>query len=211
MKLAIFGASGNIGGCILRESLNRGHFVSALARDPDRVKLSHARLSVICCDATEVERTASSLLGHDVLISAIGPRAGESPETLVVVASALVEAVTKAGVSRLVVVGGAGSLEVAPGLLLLDSPDFPPAWRPVAAAQRDALEILRKADLDWTVISPAALIEPGKRTGRYRTGTNRLIVDARGESRISTEDYAVAVLDEIEDPKFIRRRFTLAY
>ncbi|HLZ57791.1 MAG TPA: NAD(P)H-binding protein, partial [Ktedonosporobacter sp.] len=110
-----------------------------------------------------------------------------------------------------IVVGGAGSLEVAPGLHLVDTPDFPAAWKPTALAHRDALEVYRKANLDWTYVSPAALIAPGERTGTYRTGTDKLLTDEKGESRISAEDYAIAILDEVEHPHFIRRRFTVAY
>jgi len=108
-------------------------------------------------------------------------------------------------------VGGAGSLEVAPGVQLVDAPNFPEAWKPVATAHRDALAALRKAPIDWTYFSPAAFIQPGTRTGKYRTGTEQLVADAKGESRISAEDYAVALVDEIEKPQFIRKRFAAAY
>ena len=112
---------------------------------------------------------------------------------------------------RLIVVGGAGSLEVSPGVQLLETPEFPSAWKGVALAHRDALDAYRKSGLNWTYVSPAALIEPGRRTGQYRIGTDQLLKDEKGDSRISMEDYANAVVDEIEKPRFSRQRFTVAY
>lgn len=125
----------------------------------------------------------------------------------------LIQAVRASGLPRLISVGGAGSLEVSPGMRLLDTPDFPSAWKPVASAARDALQVYRTeaGDIDWVNVSPAAFIQPGERTGRYRTGTDQFVVDERGESRISAEDFAVAILDEVEQPKFHRTRFTAAY
>jgi putative NADH-flavin reductase len=108
-------------------------------------------------------------------------------------------------------VGGAGSLEVAPGLQLVDTPDFPAAWKSNALAAREALQIFRAADVDWTYVSPAAIIRPGERTGAFRVGTDQLLTNEKGESIISVEDFAVAILDEIETPRFVRRRFTVAY
>jgi putative NADH-flavin reductase len=110
-----------------------------------------------------------------------------------------------------IIVNGAGSLEVAPGVQLIDTPDFPAAWRPVALAHRDALQVYRASDLDWTALSPVAFIAPGERTATYRTGTDRLLTDEEGQSRISAEDYAVALVDEIETPRFVLQRFTVAY
>jgi len=116
---------------------------------------------------------------------------------------------------RLIFVGGAASLEIAPGQILLDTPNFPPAWKPAASASREVLGTLRRegaaAGLDWTYFSPAMFIQPGERTGKYRLGTDQLVVDSKGESRISAEDYAVALVDEIEKPQFTGRRFTAAY
>jgi hypothetical protein len=126
-------------------------------------------------------------------------------------ARSLIDGLARARVGRLVVVGGAGSLEVAPGVQLVDTPEFPAAWKEGSLAQREALAVYRAAALDWTYISPAALISPGKRTGQYRTGTDRLVTDEKGESLISIEDYAVAFVDEIENGRFVRRRMTVAY
>jgi putative NADH-flavin reductase len=212
MKIALFGAGGRIGRAATQEALARGHKVTAVVRDPARFDLSHDGLTVAVGDVTHASKVASVAAGHDVVVSAIGPRApGNTPRVLVKAARSLIQGLTKAGIRRLVVVGGAGSLEVAPGVQLMDTPDFPASWKDVAAAHRDALDVYKKTDLDWTCISPAALIELGERTGRYRTGTDRLLTDAKGESRISIEDYAVALIDEVENPKFNRRRMTVAY
>lgn len=216
-NIALFGSTGMIGQRILNEALSRGHKVTAIARDPSKIFDKRPNLSVKAGDVLKPESAAAA--GHDVIVSAYGPRNGE-PQQLVTAARSLIEGVAaasqKAGKSiRLIVVGGAASLEIAPGKILLDSPNFPPAWKAIASAARDALEVYRteagKAGVNWTYFSPAAFIQPGERTGKYRTGTDQLVADAKGESRISAEDYAVALLDEIEKPKFTGRRFTAAY
>jgi uncharacterized protein len=218
-NIALFGSTGMIGQRILNEALSRGHKVTAIARDPSKIPDKRPNLSVKAGDVLKPESVAAAAAGHDVIVSAYGPRNGE-PQQLVTAARSLIEGVAaasqKAGKSiRLIVVGGAASLEIAPGKILLDSPNFPPAWKAIASAARDALEVYRteagKAGVNWTYFSPAAFIQPGERTGKYRTGTDQLVADAKGESRISAEDYAVALLDEIEKPKFTGRRFTAAY
>ncbi len=202
MKIAIFGAGGTIGKRIAAEARSRGHTVTALGR---------------AARVTEAESVARAVAGHDAVVSAVGPGLGPSaqaPDVLSRAAHALLVGLKTAGVRRLVVVGGAGSLEVAPGRQLVDEPEFPAAWRPVALAHRDALIVYRAhrdPDVDWTYVSPPALIEPGARTGKYRIGGDQLLVDATGESRISAEDYAVAVVDELERPKNVRKRITVAY
>ncbi|WP_376797068.1 NAD(P)-dependent oxidoreductase [Thermogemmatispora sp.] len=215
MKLIVFGATGNIGQRIIQEALNRGHEVKGVARHPERLALSHPRFSLEAGNVLDPAEVARLVSGYDVVISAIGParETAEDPRVVVQAAQALIEGLKRAGVRRLVVVGGAGSLEVAPGVQLMDAPGFPPAWRPIATAAREALEVYRQqgGDLDWTYLSPAAFIEPGQRTGRYRVGTEQLVTDEKGESRISMEDYAVALLDEVERPRFVRQRFTVAY
>jgi uncharacterized protein len=142
----------------------------------------------------------------------VGTGHGQAPETLPAAARALLEGLSRAGVGRLIVLGGAGSLEVAPGVRVLDSPEFREEWRPDALAQAEALELYRSAttDVDWTYVSPAAVMVPGERTGAYRTGEDRLLVDESGDSRISMEDFAVALLDEAESAEHVRRRFTVA-
>jgi putative NADH-flavin reductase len=210
MKIAIIGATGTIGSRIAQEALARGHSVTAVARDPAKVK--DGRVKAVRGDVTDPAGLAQALKGHDAVVSAVGPAHGGGPDLVVTAARALAQALPRAGVKRVIFVGGAGSLEVKPGLQVVDSPGFPEAWKPVALAHRDALNVWRNVkDLDWTYLSPAALIEPGKRTGKYRTGGDQLLTDAKGESRISAEDYAVAVLDELEKPRNVRRRMTVAY
>ena len=212
MKIVLFGASGTIGSSIAAEALSRGHHVTAVVRDPTRVGPSHEALSSVTGDVLDPSSVAALVAGHDVVACAVGPRlAGDEPRLVVDAARSLIDGLTRAGVNRLVVVGGAGSLEVAPGVQLVDTPEFPAAWKPIALAHRDALAVYRGADLDWTYISPAALIRPGNRTGQYRTGTDQLLTDQEGESRISVEDYAVAFMDEIENQRSVRQRMTVAY
>lgn len=211
MKIALFGASGTIGQRIAQEALSRGHQVTALVRKPENVTLKHPNLTVQAADALDADSVAQAVAGHDVVVSAVGPGHADQAKNLVEAAHALTAGVPKAGVQRLLVVGGAGSLEVAPGVQLVDTPEFPEGWRPVALAHRDALAVYRSATFDWTYASPAAFIAPGERTGTYRTGTDQLLTNDQGESRISAEDFAVALLDEIEKPRFVRRRFTVAY
>lgn len=215
MKIALFGAGGTIGQRIAHEALDRGHEVTAIVRDRAHFDRLDKRLKVVAGDVHDPASVARSVAGQDVVVSAIGPARDrdESPQVIVDAARSLIAGVSRAGVRRLIVVGGAGSLEVAPGVQLMDTPTFPAAWRPVAQAHRDALAVYRASDgsLDWTYLSPADIITPGERTGHYRTGADQLVTDEQGRSRISTEDYAVALVDEIEAPHFSRQRFTIAY
>jgi len=210
MNIALFGATGTIGRRIAQEALSRGHHVTAIARKPGGFDLKHANLKVVAGDATDADTVARLVTGHDAAVSAISPR-GDAPEKLTTVAHALVEGVKRGGGKRLVVVGGAGGLEVALGVRVVDTPNFPAFLKPIALAHIAAYDVYRNADIDWTFFAPPALIQPGERTGRYRTGTDLLIVDAKGNSTISAEDYAVALIDELEKPQFPRRRFTAAY
>ena len=208
MKIVLFGASGMIGSRLLAEALRRGHNVTAVARDPKKITAPSGKISAVAGDATDADSVAALVKGHDVVISAING----TPDAVKQAAHSLIDGVAKAGVKRLLVVGGAGSLEVAPGVSLVSTPEFPAEWKDIALAHADVLQIFRKnQSLDWTYLSPAAFISPGERTGKFRLGGDQLVTDAKGESRISAEDYAVALLDEIEQPKHIRRRFTLAY
>jgi putative NADH-flavin reductase len=212
MKLALYGATGTIGQRILAEALRRGHTVTAIARDPSKLTVHDANVTAVAGDMLDAENVAALVAGHDAVISAFGP-SHEAPHTVIDAARSLIGGLSKAGVKRLIVVGGAGSLEVAPGVQIVDTPDFPEAWKPVALAARDALTVYRTEGdgIDWTYFSPAALIQPGERTGVFRLGGDNLVVDAEGNSRISAEDYAIALLDEIEHPQYIRQRFTAAY
>jgi uncharacterized protein len=216
MRIVLFGAAGNVARRIAREALGRGHQVVAVVRDPRFFQPYDDRLTVVKGDATDAASVAAVSGGADAIVSALSSRPGSHdrpPSSLTAAARALIAGARQAGVHRLVIVGGAGSLEVLPGRQLLDSPDFPAGYREEAVGQRDALEVYRREadDLDWTYISPAGEVEPGKRTGRFRTGGNQLLVDEKGHSRISYEDYAAALVDELDTPTHVGRRMTVAY
>lgn len=200
--IALLGATGQVGSRILRELSNRGHSVTAIARHPETVP-SLVNVTAKAGDATDLAALTTVLKGHDVVISAI--KFVDSD------AHTLINAVKAAGVKRYVVVGGAGSLEVAPGTRLIDLPDFPEAYRSEAAKGAEFLDILRQeAALDWTFLSPSAEFVPGERTGIFRLGGTQLLSTEAG-SRISFEDYAIALVDEIEQPAHSRQRFTVGY
>ena len=209
-EIALFGSTGMIGQRILNEALRRGHKVTAIVRDASRAPLNAPNLSVKTGDVLKPEAVALAARGNEVVVSAYGPGNGD-PQQFVTAAKALLEGVGAIQPARLIVVGGAGSLEVAPGLQLVDTPDFPPAWKKAASAARDALNVYRTAPFDWTYVSPPMFIQPGTRSGKYRAGKDQLVKDANGESRISAEDYAVAIVDEIEKPQHLRERFTVGY
>jgi len=203
MKIAIIGATGNVGTRLTDEALRRGHTVTALARQatslPDRAGVTPRNV-----DVDDGAALAAALAGHDAVISTV--------RFLQAKASQIVDAVKAAGIERLLVVGGAGSLFVAPGVQLVDTPTFPAQYKDEAAAGRDFLNALRgETALAWTFLSPSALFLPGKRTGKFRLGGEELLADAAGKSTISMEDYAIAMLDEIETPAHVRQRFTVGY
>lgn len=210
MKIAIIGATGTIGQRLVQEGLRRKYEITAATRDSSKIDKNTERLQGISVNVLDPISVEAVVAGHDVVINAFGPQFGNEGE-LIEAASAVVEGMKRAGVQRLLVVGGAGSLEVEPGVRLMDTPDFPAEILPLAQAHVDAYEIYSQSDLDWTYVSPASWIEPGKRTGNFRIGTNRLVTDDDGASRISIEDYAAALFDEVEDPLFTRTRFTVAY
>jgi uncharacterized protein len=212
-KIMLIGSNGMIGQRIQNEALNRGHHVTALVRDTSGTGEHRAELDYHTGDIFKPETIATAAVDHDVVVSAYGAGKGD-PGLVVKAAHALIEALTRVEPIRLIVVSGAGSLEVRPGVQLADTPDFPAEWKAIALAHREALDVYRKAgmaEFDWTAVSPAALIAAGTRTGKYRTGTDQLLVDAQGKSYISAEDFAVAILDEIEKPHFQGQRFTVAY
>ncbi len=175
---------------------------------------ANEKISWVKADALNSSELEKAISGHDAVISAFGID-WSKPETFYLfsdIAASLLTAAKKAGVNRVLNVGGAGSLEVAPGKQLVDSPGFPEGWKKGAEAQRDSLEIFRKEkDLDWTFFSPAIMIEPGARTGKFRLGKDNPVFDEHGKSQISYDDYAVALIDELEKPQFIRQRFTIGY
>lgn len=212
MKIAVFGASGRIGSRVINEALNRGHQVTAIVRHPEDYTEVRPNLGVAKGDIFNSQDVESGVFDNDVVVSAYNATRGAPPSTISEVAVTLINGLKQAHVKRLIVVGGAGSLEVAPGVQLVDTPDFPEAYKPSALVQRDALNIyMKEKELEWTYISPAAETAPAQRTGKYRTGFNQVIKDDEGKSFISMEDLAVAILDEIEKPQHIRQRFTVAY
>jgi len=194
------------------EALRRGYEVTAVVSDPSKLDRSDPKLTVVEGDITDADSVARSVAGHDAVVSSYGPPP-DDPKAIVSATRSLFEGLTRAGVTRLVAVGGAGSLEVAPGVQLVDAPEFPSAWIPIALAHRDALDVFvnEGGNLQWTNFSPAAFIEPGERTGTFRLGGDALVVDASGQSRISAEDYAIALLDEVEKPRYVKKRFTIGY
>ena len=202
MKIALIGATGNAGSRILAELSNRHHAVTAIARNPGRVPALPG-VSARKADVDDLNGLAAALRGHDAVVSSVHFTASDPRK--------LIEAVHAAGVSRYLVVGGAGSLEVAPGVNLIDTPEFPAIYKAEAAAGAAFLELLRKeTTLDWTFLSPSALFVSGERTGKFRIGGDQLLVNEKGSS-ISFEDYAVALADEIETPAHSRQRFTVGY
>lgn len=202
MKIALIGASGNVGSRILAELTWRGHFVTAVVRNPEKVAPG-ANVTPKKGDVYDRAGLANLLKGHDAVISAVHFTESD-PEILI-------EAVRDSGVKRYLVVGGAGSLEVAPGKRLFDTPDFPEAYKAEAKAGGFFLDmLLPEKEIDWTFLSPSAVIAPGERTGKFRLGTDQLLTNERG-STISFEDYAVALVNELEKPAHSRQRFTVGY
>ncbi len=213
MKVALIGASGMIGSRVRKELISRGHSVIAIVRDPAKV-VAEAGVTVAKADVNDVDGLAGVLRRADAVVSAYGP--GPGNEQLVIPATkAILAAAKQAGVKRVILVGGAASLFVAPGVTVLTSGHLPAEWVGIATAHSDLLKLLRTTDLgegvEWTYFSPAAFIQPGERTGKFRLGKDDLVVDAQGQSRISAEDYAVALVDELERPQHVREHFTIGY
>lgn len=207
MNVVLYGATGKAGRRILEELVARGHHVTAVARDisklPATVTAKHG-------DLNDVEKIAATISGADAVVSAYGPPQDNTDE-LIGVTEREIAAIKKAGNARLIVVGGAASLEVAPGVTLLASGHLPAPWVSIATSHEKALKLLQASDINWTYFSPAAFFEPGERTGKFRLGENNLIADEKGDSRISLEDYAIALVDELEKPAHERGRFTIGY
>ena len=216
MKIALIGATGFVGVAVTTELLQRGHAVTALVRNPARLA-AQPRLAARALDAFDPDAVASAVKGHDAVISAFNP-GWDAPDLYAqfLKGSTAIEAgVAQSGVKRLLVVGGAGSLFVAPGVQMVDTPEFathvPPNIIPGAKAARDALTALRgNTTLDWTFLSPPALLAPGERTGKYRLGGEDLLMAGPAPAGISVADLAVAIVDEIETPRHVRARFTVA-
>jgi putative NADH-flavin reductase len=209
MNVTLFGATGNAGARILTELLARGHQVAAIVRDPAKLP-PQAGLTVRQGDLEDIGQIAQVVRGTDAVVSAYGPGLN-APDKLLGATKNLLTGLQQAGVRRFLMVGGAGSLEVAPGVQLIDSGYLPQEWMPISLAHRDALEFLKTSDLDWTYLCPAAYFEPGQRTGQFRLGKDNLVANEKGESRISMEDYAIALVDELETHAHPRQRFSVGY
>ncbi len=213
MNVALIGATGFVGSALLTELLDRGHAVRALQRDASKLA-TRPSLAVRSIDVLTAPDLAAALDGVDAVISAFnaGWTNPQLHDDFLRGSERIADAARTAGV-RLLVVGGAGSLYIAPGQQLVDSPSFPAEWKQGALAAREVLTRLRAdtTSLDWTFVSPAIFLEPGERTGRYRLGTESPVMDAEGKSRISAADLAAAIVAEVETPQFRRARFTAAY
>jgi putative NADH-flavin reductase len=209
MHIALYGATGASGSRILAELLSRGHRVTAIVRNPAKLP-AQPGLTVAQGDVSSADAIAGKIKGTDAVVSAYAPPADDTDQ-LVAVTELFIKAVEQSGVPRLLVVGGAGSLEVAPGVTVIDSGHLPAQWLPIAISHAKTLDLLKKSDINWTYFSPAAFFVPGERTGKFRLGTDQLIANEQGDSRISLEDYAIALVDELETPKHERVRFTIGY
>jgi putative NADH-flavin reductase len=207
MNVVLYGATGNSGQRILQELTSRGHQVTAVARDTSKIP---STAKAVKDDLSNVEAIASIIAGADVVVSAYAPPQDDT-DALLGVTERQIAAVKKAGHARLIVVGGAGLLEVAPGTSLIASGYLPEAYLPIAKSHEKALGILKASDINWTYFSPAGFFEPGERTGKFRLGTTNLIANEKGNSRISFEDYAVALVDEIEKPAHERGQLSIGY
>ncbi|MGW3284259.1 NAD(P)-dependent oxidoreductase [Streptomyces sp. NPDC001002] len=235
MHIGVVGATGTIGSRVVTEALDRGHHVRALSRDASQPQADEKRENITWAsvDVLDAASITAVLPGLDVLISGYQPgnaakdfedtvrRSIADPTTHSSVARALLKALESHPRIRLIVIGGAGSLEVEPGLVLADSAErmheildqlgLPRAYAASARGARDGFNVLRTSNRLWTYFSPAEEIAPGERTGRFRTGGDQAVRDAEGRSRISAEDAAVALIDEAELPQFVQRRFTIGY
>jgi len=233
MQIGVIGATGTIGSRVVSEALSRGHHVTAFSREASQVHDGRANVTWTSLDVTDAAGIAAALPGLDVLISAFGPgntardpagavaEAIADPKVYIRAATALLTALQRYPRTRLIVIGGAASLEVEPGLAWQDAPELihaaldqlglPREFEAAMHGHRDALNLLRTSNRLWTYFSPAVETEPGERTGRYRIGGDQPVTDASGRSRISAEDAAVAVIDEAELPRYVQRRFTVGY
>ena len=209
MNIVVYGATGNAGSRIVKELVARGHKVTGVARKVDSLK-GQPGVIAKSDDLSNVDAIAAVINGADAVVTAYQPPA-DNTDALIDVTKREIAAVKKAGVPRLLMVGGAGLLEVAPGVTLIKSGHLPAQWIPIATSHEKALDVLRASDINWTYLSPAAFFEPGERTGKFRLGAKDLISNAKGESRISMEDYAIAMADEIEKSQHERASFSVGW
>jgi putative NADH-flavin reductase len=214
MKVAIIGATGFVGPKVVAEALHRGYEVTAIARHPEKLDLENENLVKQSVDVYDTEILANLLVGQDAVINTFN--AGWTNPNLyndfLKGCDSIQTATKQAGIKRYITVGGAGSLEIQPGVQLVDTPQFPAEYKAGATAARDYLNNLKKEEeLDWTFLSPAINLHPGTRTATFRIGTDQPVFNEAGKNDISVEDLAVALLDELEQNQFIKKRFTLGY
>ncbi len=214
-NVVLIGASGFVGTAILNELLNRGHKVTAIVRDTKKMSVSNPNLTIVEADVTDTDTLKEASKGKDAVISAYNP-GWKNPhiyEDTLKNYPLIVESAKQAGVKRLLIVGGAGTLFYAPGKMVMDADDVPAQLLPgIKSLGEFYLNTLRKEkDIDWIFLSPAANMTPGKRTAKFRIGKDDLVVDANGDSNISVEDFAVAMVDELEQEKHHKERFTIGY
>lgn len=212
MNIALIGATGFVGTAVLNELLQRGHRVTVLARNPAKL-VARDGLTVVAADAQNAAQVAQAAKGHDAVVSAYNP-GWSNPEIhdeFLKGTRAIYAGTRESGVRRLLVVGGAGSLFVAPGVQLVDTPTFPAEYKAGALAAREALNLIRnETTLDWTFLSPPILLAPGERTGHYRLGEDAPLMNGDQPGGISVADMAVAIVDELETPRHVQKRFTVA-
>ena len=214
-NVVLIGASGFVGTAILNELLNRGHKVTAIVRDPTKVTASNPNLKVVQADVTDTDVLIEASKGKDAVISAYNP-GWKNPniyEETLKNYPLIVDSVKKAGVERLLIVGGAGTLFYAPGKMVMDADDIPAKLLPGIKSLGEFYlnTLLKENDIDWIFLSPAANMTPGERTGKFRIGKDDLVVGVNGDSNISVEDYAVAMVDELEQKHHHKERFTIGY
>lgn len=214
-NILLIGASGFVGSAVLKEALERGHSVTALIRDPAKLTIRHPNLNAVSGNASSADEITCTAKGMDVVISAYNP-GWKNPniyQEILATYPAIIAGTKRAGVGRLLVVGGAGSLNVTPGRSLIESGQIPASLLPGVKGQAEVYSrlLIPEKKLDWVFFSPSAELFSGKRTGNFRLGKDDLIVDGQGQSRISVQDYAAAMIDEMEHPAHHRERFTAGY
>jgi len=214
MKVLLIGATGNIGQRILKETLAKGYEVTAAQRHPEKLKAQHPHLTVIKADLLDETELPSLLSRYDLIISAISAGGESTPEQFKKANDNLIAVLQGKPDQRLIIVGGAGNTEVAPGVRVVHSPimdSLPEEWKPDIFAHAYVLDQYKASGINWTYFSPARDVEPGERTGKYRLGGGNMIIDDAGNSKISMEDYAAALVDEIENKKFIKQQMSIGY
>jgi uncharacterized protein len=203
MRIALIGATGNVGSKIINEALSRQHQVTGIARHVDKLK-GRSGVTAKQADLADEKSIAEAIRGHDAVIVSVRYQDNDVLHAF--------GAARAAGVKRVLFVGGAASLEISPGVRLVDTPNFPPEIKVEALPAAEALKRIREEkSLEWTFVSPSIMLVPGERTGKFRIGADQVLKDAQGDSRISQEDLSVAILDELEKPRHIRKRFTVGY